>query len=1319
MGASRIVKAAALVACAGSPLALADYVVPLGQEWVITNPTAVSGNAIIHGILQVGNPLRGSGLPQFLVGNALFDVRSTGQLHLNAGSLTTAGSSFKNFSGGRVYLNGGMLAGRVQDGAAVNGVIKNEGQILELNNGTLVTSHAFENRATGSMNFSRANFETTTYFKNAGTINMFGGSIRAADLQLDGGVFNLHGGSIIVDRISSDGGTMSYQGGWIEAQTASSNGFGLRQAVLDSVDDQISVGSQVTIGAGVGTFQSAITGGGRLFGQRVILGNADNSGTQWHTINIHSGGQVHAWGEDDDTSNPLFNDLFIGAGTGQNTGLVTLNIGPGGRVSSSSDIFIGGLSEAAHSMAGQFSFHGRADVFVDGPGAQLQADERLGVGSFGGRGYLEVRNGGEVFAGEQGAFIIGKDLNTAALRVTGAGSRFIADYLLDGPDGGQNYANDVIFGGRTEILDGGYARAGLGATVRFSDHGIGQTFGQVHINGAGSQLEVYGDLRIESNANFSRPGAEVLLDRFGNPIYASDPMISVRDGGLLSIRAGNLVLSDETQTTDQFVAVDVHNSGLLHLEDGLFSQGSSKPKFRMRNGAAIQVGGITGGGNFSNNLYFDGAWTIEITNPNLRTNYSVLSGVEPTRAGVLRVNGGHLYVDTATDLNPDGTIPTHRDIELIKGRLSLRSQDGFAGSAVSSADGSDGAVHTLRTTVQVGTDPQGRPIYEPYEFNWQDLFSLNPITVDKVTQLANQVADAVTDLFNNGIPSGGYDFNSSIKGDNAITVHGRNGTNGSDNANQFADLAGRTFVLNHADDHLLFFGGNGGHASDGADGGDGGDGGNLFLWPDTGSGGHGANGGNGGHGGNGGDGGHLRMREVIVNAGSFDVSGGNGGRGGHGGDGGDGGDGGEAYWGIGIPTNLGPLAAIGVVVSGLQGASIPFTIGNGGDGGDSGSGGNAGAGGSGGRVEIDRLEMHDADAVIDLSGGDAGQRGIRSNSFGQGGLPAAVDVDGTLLFGVISIQGMANAIAGWLPNGIPLPTRDIEGEWGSSGTSVFAVDGQHATAGHGGSIDLYEHALITAGLIDMSGGDNPSALAAGNGGRIIIHDDATMRIKSATVDLRGGVSANPANSGVDGFFDVRGSLEITPDTSILTRNGGGIVLNGGSLATGSGMTLHAAILGSGAIGSPGELVRIAGELSPGHVSSPAPRGGGVGEITFAGDLALDPSAIVRIDLYPAGLSDTIVVAGRADIDGTLVVTRSQSYVPTLGDSFTFLQAGSGVFGEFDVESLPALSGGLSFWVANTGDSLQVRVIPAPGAAVLLLSGLIAAHRRARRETASH
>lgn len=85
------------------------------------------------------------------------------------------------------------------------------------------------------------------------------------------------------------------------------------------------------------------------------------------------------------------------------------------------------------------------------------------------------------------------------------------------------------------------------------------------------------------------------------------------------------------------------------------------------------------------------------------------------------------------------------------------------------------------------------------------------------------------------------------------------------------------------------------------------------------------------------------------------------------------------------------------------------------------------------------------------------------------------------------------------------------------------------------------------------------------------------------------------------------------------------------------------------------------------------------DFEITGDLTLDASSTLEIDLANTSAFDTLIVGGALSAAGTLDVNLSGGFSPSNGDSFDILDfdpnSVSGVFGSLD---LPALTGGLSW-----------------------------------------
>jgi len=104
--------------------------------------------------------------------------------------------------------------------------------------------------------------------------------------------------------------------------------------------------------------------------------------------------------------------------------------------------------------------------------------------------------------------------------------------------------------------------------------------------------------------------------------------------------------------------------------------------------------------------------------------------------------------------------------------------------------------------------------------------------------------------------------------------------------------------------------------------------------------------------------------------------------------------------------------------------------------------------------------------------------------------------------------------------------------------------------------------------------------------------------------------------------------------------------------------------------------------------------------TLAIDLAGD-GGVAGFDL------DQLVVAGLADLAGTLEVNLLDGFMPAVGDEFIVLTAADGVFGAFDSYDLPALTGDDAWFVRyEPGEVvLLVTTVPIPEPNTLLLAAM--------------
>jgi hypothetical protein len=102
-----------------------------------------------------------------------------------------------------------------------------------------------------------------------------------------------------------------------------------------------------------------------------------------------------------------------------------------------------------------------------------------------------------------------------------------------------------------------------------------------------------------------------------------------------------------------------------------------------------------------------------------------------------------------------------------------------------------------------------------------------------------------------------------------------------------------------------------------------------------------------------------------------------------------------------------------------------------------------------------------------------------------------------------------------------------------------------------------------------------------------------------------------------------------------------------------------------------------------------------GIVTIQGDYNQSSTGELDLELFGRGSTagvhfDKLVVAGTAQLDGLLDVSKSGTWTPLLGDTFQILSAGS-LVGMFDSVLVPSLAAGQSWLVnyASNGVTLQV------------------------------
>ncbi|HZL57629.1 MAG TPA: hypothetical protein VFC21_11130, partial [Bryobacteraceae bacterium] len=165
-------------------------------------------------------------------------------------------------------------------------------------------------------------------------------------------------------------------------------------------------------------------------------------------------------------------------------------------------------------------------------------------------------------------------------------------------------------------------------------------------------------------------------------------------------------------------------------------------------------------------------------------------------------------------------------------------------------------------------------------------------------------------------------------------------------------------------------------------------------------------------------------------------------------------------------------------------------------------------------------------------------------------------------------------------------------------------------------------------------------------------------------------------------------------------NTGLIEIDGGAVLAVDGRLKNDGILiGTGA---------IVGNLLNNGIDNP----GGLGTQTVAGNYDQTAAGMLVLDFASddsLGLLDSLGIAGRATLAGTLEIDFVDGFTAVAGDRFTILTAFGGVFGNFDTFHFASLAPGLAWTEQVNGDEVQLDVVgtaPEPSTFALLLPTLL-------------
>jgi hypothetical protein len=321
------------------------------------------------------------------------------------------------------------------------------------------------------------------------------------------------------------------------------------------------------------------------------------------------------------------------------------------------------------------------------------------------------------------------------------------------------------------------------------------------------------------------------------------------------------------------------------------------------------------------------------------------------------------------------------------------------------------------------------------------------------------------------------------------------------------------------------------------------------------------------------------------------------------------------------------------------------------------------------------------DTLADLRIAETGQLGVGLDStFNVSGDLANFDAAGTLSDGSFTLSGTLRSENAML---VTLATNLLL----DNGARVERPDGA------GGFID----ALPTMTMIASEG---DLTLQNGRSLTLLPHTLDTAPGSALTIGM-------PAVTPGDTFLRVEGDLKHAGTLSLL---------QGGDLQVSGSATNDGVVRGDGTINIPaGQRFINNGLVEPGiPVGTPAADPTGLLRVTGGGDLVINETAVVRIDIFALGIGtghDQVRVDGRLlfddDMAGRLEVVVDPAYVPVKGDTFEILRFDGGFEGWFEELIIPGI-----FEQVREDTRFLLVVLPSPGTgAMLMLAGVLALRRR--------
>lgn len=290
------------------------------------------------------------------------------------------------------------------------------------------------------------------------------------------------------------------------------------------------------------------------------------------------------------------------------------------------------------------------------------------------------------------------------------------------------------------------------------------------------------------------------------------------------------------------------------------------------------------------------------------------------------------------------------------------------------------------------------------------------------------------------------------------------------------------------------------------------------------------------------------------------------------------------------------------------------------------------------------------------------------------------------------------------------PEQNMYCYLGSFGTGTINIDGPGSEmrvknqlrigwydGNSNGTVNISNGATATVGLLTLLGGDNSVSAATISGGSILsslywvqVHANSTITVSSGSgvealggFDIRGS-QAGPAEVVVGAESYIFATSQIGVGGSALLNEVGVLTLNEGTAYTLERVYINE----SGTLRGVGTVeggVTLSGTIQPGYP---------IGTLNV-NNIGFNSEAQSRLEIQVGGIAvgtqyDRLAVVDNAALSGTLSLSLSNGFVPTAGQTFDILTAGS-INGQFSSVTGTDLGSGKAFVAQYLPTSVRVVV----------------------------